>query len=558
MSLLRRARQIHSQVARSEATRDFILSVLHTTATKREAKQYMAKYAPRLLPAAQPLRPALSESRSDNVDLQSKQPLRLSIIKLRDIDAFSDKALNDVAQMVQQLARLGASPIFVLDADKERSHFVASTVGASGESGSYLFKSYRDCIMKKANRLVSSIDPVDRSTAGNRAASQFPITNEDTKSGQIKAWPIHGIFEVVNRSSIGNLQPVLLNSILQPLKRNVIPILLPIAYDGLSGDEKLVNADRLILSLVSELQSPTTSQKIPYSVEKIIFIDPLGGTPSDEREGSHFFVNFSQEFDKIKTSLSLGSSKDWRIHLQNLESMRSILSVLPSEVTGMITSPKAAGKRISKNPVLYNLLTDRPMVSPSLPVTMKRTPALTTTIFRRGMPVKYLYSEDGLDLVKEDKIGTVDLMELTALINNSFGKTLDLKHYLDRVNGKVAGLIIAGDYEGAAIITWEKAKGSNHKVAYLDKFAVRTTSQGSSGVADIVFKEMVSQMFPDEILWRSRRNNPVNKWYFERSRGTVRVPESHWTMFWAGAQTREETILDEYLKICSSIEPSLH
>lgn len=535
---------MHSQVAYSEATRDFILSVLHSTATKREAKQYMSKYSPRLVGTS-------------NLDgSTSKAPLRLSIIKIRDIDSVSDASLYNVANMVQQLAKLGASPIFVLDADKERSAFVTSHLSLQDGTGNS-FKNYRDRILQKAQRLVEAID----ATGGKQSRTGPEIlAPQNDGVGALKARPIHGIFEVVNKASIGNLQPVLLNTIMQPLGRNVTPILLPIAYDGLSGDEKLVNADKLILSLVTALMesAKVSNDNIPpLSIEKVVYIDPLGGTPSTERGGSHFLVNFDQEFESIRSDLLSDINSDAKIHLQNLQSMHSILSILPGEASGIITSPGAAGYTTSKNPIIYNMLTDRPIVSASLPVAMKRTPVLQTTILRKGMPIKCLYSEEGLDLVKEDKIGTVDLMELTALIDNSFGKSLDLKHYLNRVNGKVAGLIIAGDYEGAAIITWEQAKGSDKRVAYLDKFAVRTTSQGSSGVADMLFKEMVSQMFPKEVLWRSRRNNPVNKWYFERSKGTMKVPDSNWTMFWTGTETRENMILSDYLEICSAIEPSL-
>lgn len=28
------------------------------------------------------------------------------------------------------------------------------------------------------------------------------------------------------------------------------------------------------------------------------------------------------------------------------------------------------------------------------------------------------------------------------------------------------------------------------------------------------------------------QDNPVNKWYFERSRGTWKLPDTNWTMFW--------------------------
>lgn len=92
----------------------------------------------------------------------------------------------------------------------------------------------------------------------------------------------------------------------------------------------------------------------------------------------------------------------------------------------------------------------------------------------------------------------------------------------------IAGVIVAGDYEGAAIVTWEypggkqpgnKGEGGRERVCYLDKFAVAKRAQGAGGVADVVFKAMTAGVSPggifeeaEGIVWRSRRENPVNKW----------------------------------------------
>jgi len=101
------------------------------------------------------------------------------------------------------------------------------------------------------------------------------------------------------------------------------------------------------------------------------------------------------------------------------------------------------------------------------------------------------------------------------LIEDSFGRRLDVDHYRSRIRDKTAAVIVAGNYEGAAIVTKESpAKASPGTwVPYLDKLAVSTKSQGSGGVADIVFNVLTSA-FPDDLIWRSRKANPVNKWVF--------------------------------------------
>ncbi|EHL02715.1 putative Amino-acid acetyltransferase, mitochondrial [Glarea lozoyensis 74030] len=94
----------------------------------------------------------------------------------------------------------------------------------------------------------------------------------------------------------------------------------------------------------------------------------------------------------------------------------------------------------------------------------------------------------------------IDLSRLVHLIDDSFDRKLDVRDYLKRVNDRIAGVIIAGEYEGAAILTWETPPGvvedgsmesRSRMVPYLDKFAVLKKAQGSGGVADIVFTAMV-------------------------------------------------------------------
>ena len=90
---------------------------------------------------------------------------------------------------------------------------------------------------------------------------------------------------------------------------------------------------------------------------------------------------------------------------------------------------------------------------------------------------------------------------------------MNVDHYIDRIRDKTAAIIVAGDYEGAAIVTAEHPfkDSSITPVPYLDKFAVSSRSQGSGGVADIVFNVLTS-LFPGDLIWRSRTTNPVNKW----------------------------------------------
>jgi len=160
----------------------------------------------------------------------------------------------------------------------------------------------------------------------------------------------------------------------------------------------------------------------------------------------------------------------------------------------------------------------------------------------------------------------IDLPRLVHLIEDSFGRKLDVQDYLKRVNGRVAGVIIAGEYEGGALLTWETPLGvvddgspesRARMVPYLDKFAVLKKSQGSGGTADVVFKAMVRDCFPDGVCWRSRKTNVVNKWYFERSRGTWKLPNTGWTMFWTTPDlSLNQQRFRDYENVCKGVPPS--
>jgi amino-acid N-acetyltransferase len=197
----------------------------------------------------------------------------------------------------------------------------------------------------------------------------------------------------------------------------------------------------------------------------------------------------------------------------------------------------------------------------------------TTTLAKRGLPVT-IFPDPRVNRWQPPQPGVprlrltdtcIDLPRLVHLINDSFGRKLDVEHYLNRVKDSLAGIIIAGEYEGGAILTWETPFGLDEETAYregrlvpyLDKFAVLRKSQGAGGVADIVFNAMVRDAFPEGVCWRSRKDNPVNKWYFERSRGVLKLPESNWAMFWTTPEAvLNDQMMIDYEDVCRNIAPS--
>ncbi|MCJ1387367.1 Amino-acid acetyltransferase, mitochondrial [Xylographa bjoerkii] len=289
-------------------------------------------------------------------------------------------------------------------------------------------------------------------------------------------------------------------------------------------------------------------------------------------------------------------------HLNSLRLVRDALAILPPSSSALLTTPQEAanssghssfskmpgvGTRPFRNPLIHNLLTDKPIFSSSLPRT--RVFPSTNSTLNPSAPATFIKHGMSLTILPDPRIEAwrpptplspplqlsdprIDLTRLVHLIEDSFGRPLDVQRYVARVSQNLAGIIIAGSYEGAAILTWEappKLPSSvlpgtparaARMVPYLDKFAVLKRSQGAGGVADIVFSAMVRDCFPKGVVWRSRRDNPVNKWYFERAKGTWKIPVEEqgaqgWTMFWTTERVDGDRF-DDYEGVCRGVETS--
>jgi len=491
-----------------------------------------------------------------------------------------DLTMEGVARTLSQLRTLGLLSIIILDCGQQ------STLDLGTE---------------QANRLAILLGKFDKHNA-------IVLENNlifDTQSTLL--------WEILNAGRIPVIHEYLSSYVtgrIEKLESESMVVALVKLLDRLTPSEPPVKCQKIEVGLPS----------VPLAcIESIIVLDPVGGIPmKGETSMPHRFVNLRQEYDTIMSDLKeekqprrstiLGRDIA-KAHRQNLSMVNAALSSLPPTTSALIASPLLAATtarpeavtqetistslhyagfatvktRPTKNPLIHNLLTDKPVYSPSLPVDKLTRKDLNgkyeartemATLVKRGMPVTVL-SADNVRPGQPPFPGTprlrltderVDLSKLTYLIEDSFNRKLDVDDYLRRVNDKIAGLIIAGDYEGVAILTWEKPRDLSQEEAYkqhrlipyLDKFAVLKSRQGSGGVADIVFNAMVQDYFGHGVCWRSRADNPVNKWYFERSvGGTKRLHGTQWVMFWTtpGLKADSQVLLD-YEDVCRQIEPS--
>ncbi|KAF1960765.1 N-acetylglutamate synthase [Byssothecium circinans] len=545
------------------------------------------------------------------------EPLHLALVKLRQPQALDDTTLGGIALTLSQMAKLGLNIAVVVDCDEHVQPDGGNEVDPAWEA------SVREQIARVTDALEEFNEPgafsVDHALCYSNINTEIPSTVH-----------VRGEVEVKNN-----------HLLFPPIEDGIIPVIPPFAYDDQLKKVR-VHADDVLLALTREFagltsqslgEQPQDLNDALYNKElarsgrpvldRVIILDPLGGIPSADRaDGAHVFINLEAEFNDVKQELQTAFTMKkpsevvpWR-HVKNLEVVHRALRLLPPSSSALIITPDEAAissqaafiettstgvrTRRSKNPLIHNLLTDKPMTSSSLPAPLVTRHLASTapspaTFLKKGIPVTMIPdprptggwrppspSDPSIELENDPRI---NFPRLVDLIEDSFRRKLDARHYLDRIRGRIAGVIIAGDYEGGAICTWETPSylttplppDSPLWIPYLDKFAVLTSSQGSGGVADIVWGALTRSAFPKGVVWRSRKNNPVNKWYFERSVGMWNLPDGYWTMFWTSEGVADEwaqaqveakrdgggdkgnkgmTRWNAYVDVCAGVRPS--
>ncbi|KAL4807042.1 hypothetical protein BDV18DRAFT_136753 [Aspergillus unguis] len=541
--------------------------------------------------------------------------LHLALVKIKTPQLLDDSTINGVARTLSQINRLGMACCVVVDP------------GVDGDSNTL-----RRIASEQVDRIGTAVDaqPDSKSSRLDSILSFSPktpllptVASRKQLLGPLRDGQIVIVAPIAYTEDVPKAVIIPANDAVLALTKELAGLALRPDPD----EDPLLTAQK-----IDDLQKEV-------SLDRVILLDPLGGVPSFRGpQTSHAFINMDQEFDNIEhelyqvrkpvaqpentgvvadsitesnpfsklatsevastpakqavMSLSVGEGTIDG-HLDNLRLSKQTLAMLPSASSGIITSPLevansarsseatpselSVGTRRQRNPLIHNLLTDKPLLSSSLPLSRRvrgslHLPAPPTTFVKRGMPVSLIpdprvqvwTAQTRPKMSLEDP--TVDLPRLVHLIEDSFNRKLDVKDYLNRVNDRLAGLIIAGEYEGGAILTWELPPGvpddgseasTARMVPYLDKFAVLKRSQGAGGVADIVFNAMVRTCFPNGVCWRSRKDNPVNKWYFERSLGTWKLADTNWTMFWTTPDLPERPeMFRDYEAVCRSIQPS--
>lgn len=125
----------------------------------------------------------------------------------------------------------------------------------------------------------------------------------------------------------------------------------------------------------------------------------------------------------------------------------------------------------------------------------------------------------GTAVERRDSYGETDVTRLSALLESSFGRSLD-PAFFER---PPLAVYFESSYRGAAIL-------HDHAPApYLSKFAVEPEAQGE-GIGNDLWQAMLRD-FP-RLFWRGRPDNPITPWYQSVCDGMVRLPG--WNVYWRG------------------------
>jgi amino-acid N-acetyltransferase len=536
------------------------MSILRAKPSLRDSKNYLTSFGAKPKLGAMPTEPvpqpavpsiqvpAITPALSSQLDKQERtgevlesilDPVirRTALVKLQG--PFTDRQLSSIAQGMAYLEKLGLVSVIVLENDEWDT---------------------RDSnIRALANETAMNV-AAELERQGSRAR---PIFDAVVRLGPQP--------DEMNRDDVleAHTTPEDMIPMRRSLQAGEIPVITPFAVDSHSRCIRtpanhviaalvrgMVGVDKINVSQQGRGPSGPNSfyGSIDLTPHRLMIINREGGIPSYARAGlPHLLVNLDSEYNFIRDSFHRQWWKTNPTALTNLNLARTCLNYMPPAASAIMVSHR------SKSSLIANLITNKPAFSSSLPHALLKEGNLspdTPTLLRRGLPIQVI-----------KRFGDIDQQKLTDLLEKSFNRKLDAKSFYSRLTKRLDYVIVAGDYAGAAVVTQEpepgarKEDGSPSTVTYLDKFAVLPNHQGD-GTVDFLWVALHDESYglghpysvnPNggnegmgvgrDLVWRSRANNPINKWYFERCSGHVR--DGDWITFWCDAEMRLKDALTE-------------
>ncbi|GMG20536.1 unnamed protein product [[Candida] boidinii] len=277
-----------------------------------------------------------SKFEKDN-EIKLSNTLRIAIIKIRDMKNISNDLLGSIGDTIFKMVQLGVSPIIVLDIDGEldaarRGRVAGSSslapfeisqaTGETDERIKYETKTIQDEFSIITTEIKTTVKKIKYSpvkfTNNIIEQSNRLIQIMENKNSEIdlNLRSIRGLFENEGNEVTFTVPELLII----PLLQGIIPIVYPISIDKDKSKQVFLDSRDVITSLIKGLEkfnkdtedkatkqtdSKNNANDELLSIEKIIFIDEVGGIKSKERfNKSHIYINLKQECEDLKTELS--------------------------------------------------------------------------------------------------------------------------------------------------------------------------------------------------------------------------------------------------------------
>ncbi|KAL7413177.1 hypothetical protein BDY24DRAFT_390784 [Mrakia frigida] len=564
---------------------DFILSILNANPSLRDSRSYLASFGS--LPPSKTPKTESSSSKdtkpTTNALVSSLlNPARPHTALVKIQGPFTDRQLDAICRGMVYLQKLGLVSVIVVDRDDWGPDQIKTR--EAREEALREMERVVDVLVRLGSEARPILQtPVWIGEDGEMRVDREELegVTEAVRAGEIPVLPplamevTEGGGLRVSRVDANGVVKALVVAMVQAGKESKQAELDFLATEDAlpssAGTELATSSDDASedssspLPLPIPLKSSTTllalSRPLDLTPFRLMIINREGGIPSYARSGlPHLTINLSSEYNFINSTFLPSWSLTHPTSLRNLQLSQSCLTLMPRSSSALIVSHR------SPRSLIANLITNKPAHSPSLPHALLdstgRLTKDTPTLIRKGLELKIVR-----------KVGEFDQKKMTRLLEESFGRKLDEERFYGRLEKHLDFVIVAGDYAGAAIVTneWEaeEEEGSDFidaspsssspsppspqtppptrptPVCYLDKFAVLPSHQGD-GTVDFLWSALRDESFGSalpsalnstpgsiagtvpasggrDLVWRSRSDNPVNKWYFERSNGFIRL-----------------------------------
>ncbi|KAF7339767.1 Amino-acid acetyltransferase, mitochondrial [Mycena venus] len=513
---------------------DFIVSILRANPSLRDTRSYLASFGPRPKP---PSAPSADRLVAASKDLSAAQSIPVALEHPKPSPVLSS-ILDPVVKRTALVKFQGPFTDVQLDSIARGMWTMTLCRGGNRMNGPPL--------IEETMRIVTTLE--------KQGARARPVLGAVVRLG-----PKPDDDDVTESPDLtppeAHTFPSDLVPIRSALRAGEIPVIPPFALDSFCRSVRVDSNDVLgalargmvEAAEIDNLQPGTSSDILPsedvdLTPLRLMIINREGGVPSYARSGyPHLLINLSSEYSHIHDTFHEPWHSTNPTALSNLALARTCLNYMPPTSSAVMVSHR------SPSSLIANLITNKPALSSSLPHALlqgnRRLTAHTPTLLRRGLPIRVLRTANDIDRPK-----------MNALLEQSFGRTLDQQPFYERLERTLDFVVVAGDYVGAAIVTNEPCAGFAEPISYLDKFAVLPSHQGD-GTVDFLWVALHDESYglghpfsanPNggkggvgegrDLVWRSRANNPVNKWYFERSSGHMRM--GPWVLFWCDAEKR--------------------